>query len=103
MEIISAPRTPPIVLLDEPNAHLDAEGEAQLVDTINSLKARKASVIIVAHRTGVLSAVDKILLLNAGRVDAYGSRDGILLKLRNGKPPENTSKKPRAVKSEIEA
>ena len=96
-------RSPPIVLLDEPNAHLDAEGEAQLVETITALKARKASVIIVAHRTGVLTAVDKILLLNAGRVDAYGKRDDVLSQLRkNVSQSESGSKKTRPVKNETD-
>ncbi len=45
---------PPIILLDEPNAHLDATGEGQLVETLVALKARKAGVMIVAHRMGVL-------------------------------------------------
>ena len=51
---------PPIILLDEPNAHLDAAGEGQLVETLMALKARKAAVLVVAHRMGVLAAVDKI-------------------------------------------
>ena len=90
-------RSPPIILLDEPNAHLDAEGESQLVETIKALKAQKASVIIVAHRTGVLTAVDKILLLKAGRVDAYGKRDDVLSQLRkNVSQSESGSKKDAA-------
>ncbi len=88
--------SPQILLLDEPNAHLDAEGEAQLIETIKSLKERKASVIIVAHRTGVLSVVDKVLLLNGGRVEAFGSRDDVLSQIQNGKPPSNTGKTPMA-------
>jgi ATP-binding cassette subfamily C protein len=69
---------PPIVLLDEPNAHLDATGEAQLIETLNSLRERKASVLIVAHRLGVLSAVDKILVLREGQIEAFGPRDQVL-------------------------
>lgn len=69
---------PPIILLDEPNAHLDANGEGQLVETLVALKARKAAVLIVAHRMGVLSAVDKILVLRDGRIEAFGARDEIV-------------------------
>jgi len=72
---------PPIVLLDEPNAHLDAAGEGQLVETLIALKARKAGVLIVAHRLGVLAAVDKILVLREGRIEAFGSRDEIIARL----------------------
>jgi ATP-binding cassette subfamily C protein len=72
---------PPIVLLDEPNAHLDAEGEGQLVETLMALKARRAAVLVVAHRMGVLAAVDKILLLRDGRIEAFGSRDEVIARL----------------------
>jgi ABC-type protease/lipase transport system fused ATPase/permease subunit len=72
---------PPIVLLDEPNAHLDAAGEGQLVETLVALKARQAGVLIVAHRLGVLAAVDKILVLREGRIEAFGPRDEIIARL----------------------
>lgn len=72
---------PPIILLDEPNAHLDAAGEGQLVETLMALKARKAAVLVVAHRMGVLAAVDKILVLRDGRIEAFGERDEIMARL----------------------
>jgi PrtD family type I secretion system ABC transporter len=72
---------PAMVLLDEPNAHLDALGEAQLVRTMTDLKARGAAVIIVAHRAGVLAAVDRILVLRDGRVETIGPRDEVVAKL----------------------
>jgi PrtD family type I secretion system ABC transporter len=72
---------PPIILLDEPNAHLDAAGESQLVETLVALKARKAAVMVVAHRMGVLAAVDRILVLRDGRIEAFGSRDEIMARL----------------------
>jgi ATP-binding cassette subfamily C protein len=72
---------PPIVLLDEPNAHLDATGEGQLIETLLALKGRKAGVIIVAHRMGVLSAADKILVLRDGQIEAFGARDEIIARL----------------------
>jgi PrtD family type I secretion system ABC transporter len=74
---------PPIILLDEPNAHLDAAGEGQLVETLVALKARKAAVMVVAHRMGVLAAVDKILVLRDGRIEAFGTRDEIIARLSN--------------------
>ena len=78
---------PPIVLLDEPNAHLDSAGEGQLLQTLVALKARKAGVMIVAHRMGVLSAADKILILRDGQIDAFGPRDEIIARMRGGPPP----------------
>ena len=87
---------PPIILLDEPNAHLDAAGEGQLVDTLMALKARKAAVLVVAHRMGVLAAVDKILVLRDGRIEAYGARDEIISRL--GGPATPIEGPPRPVK-----
>jgi len=72
---------PSMVLLDEPNAHLDAVGEAQLVRTMAELKARGATVVIVAHRAGVLSEVDRILVLRDGRIEIIGGRDEVLAQL----------------------
>ena len=73
---------PPIVFLDEPNAHLDAEGEVRLVATLADLKKRGASVIIVAHRMGILGVVDKIMVMREGRIETLGSRDDVLGKLK---------------------
>ncbi|HKX21635.1 MAG TPA: hypothetical protein VJM81_00015 [Rhizorhapis sp.] len=78
--------SPPILLLDEPNAHLDAEGESQLVATLAELKKRGASIIVVAHRMGILGVVDKILVLRDGRVDAFGARDEVLGRLKAVQP-----------------
>ena len=85
---------PPIILLDEPNAHLDATGEGQLVETLVALKARKAAVVVVAHRMGVLAAVDKILVLRDGRIEAFGSRDEIIARL-SGTPATPIEAPPR--------
>jgi ATP-binding cassette subfamily C protein len=75
-------REPRILLLDEPNAHLDAEGEAQLLQAIAAAKARGAAVAIVAHRMSVLSVSDKILVMRDGRVEAFGPRDEVVARLQ---------------------
>ena len=72
---------PKILLLDEPNAHLDAEGEARLVESLREQKARGVSVMIVAHRTGVLGAVDKLMVMRDGRIEVFGPRDEVLARL----------------------
>ena len=78
-------RDPPLLLLDEPNAHLDAEGEAQLLQTIVAAKSRGAAVAMIAHRMSVLSVSDKILVLRDGRVEAAGARDEVIARLQ--RPP----------------
>lgn len=69
---------PSLVLLDEPNAHLDSEGEARLIATFAELKKRKATLVVSTHRTGILQVADKVLVLRDGEVQAFGSRDEIV-------------------------
>lgn len=73
---------PVLVVLDEPNAHLDAEGETALVNVMQRVKARGGLVIVAAHRQGVVAAADKILVLRDGRVETFGPRDEVLAALR---------------------
>ena len=72
---------PRLVVLDEPNASLDSEGEAALVEAIARLKGRGATVIVIAHRPSILQQADKILLLRNGVVEAFGKRADMI-----GKP-----------------
>jgi ATP-binding cassette subfamily C protein len=69
---------PSVLILDEPNAHLDADGEAILVRTLLELKAAGTTILVVAHRTGVLAAVDKLMVLQEGQVALYGPRDEVI-------------------------
>lgn len=72
---------PALVVLDEPNANLDAEGDAALAKAVQGLKARGATTIIVAHRPSAIAYVDKLLWLSDGEVRAFGPRDEILKQL----------------------
>lgn len=69
---------PRFIVLDEPNSNLDGEGETALMAAMHALKQRGATVVIIAHRPSIVQAVDKILMLKAGSVEAYGPRDEIL-------------------------
>jgi len=85
---------PKIIILDEPNAHLDAEGEAALVRTINTLKANGATILIVVHRTGILGAVDKLIILRDGRLERFGPRDDVVKQLvQHAKSPDAVAHK----------
>jgi len=72
---------PKILILDEPNAHLDAEGDAALVAALTALKARGCTILIVSHKLGILPVVDKMLVLRDGRVDLFGPRDEVMPKI----------------------
>jgi PrtD family type I secretion system ABC transporter len=69
---------PFLIVLDEPNASLDGEGEAALLQAIRDAKARGAIVILIAHRSGMLSVCDKVLVLRDGAQHAFGPRHEIL-------------------------
>ncbi|HET9904664.1 MAG TPA: type I secretion system permease/ATPase [Xanthobacteraceae bacterium] len=78
---------PFLIVLDEPNANLDAEGEAALFQAIRAAKARRAIVILIAHRIAALSVCDKLLVLRDGAQQAFGPRDEVMRYLRSGGRP----------------
>ncbi|MDZ4867792.1 MAG: type I secretion system permease/ATPase [Alphaproteobacteria bacterium] len=67
-----------VVVLDEPNANLDAIGEADLRRAIETLKKQGRTVVIVTHRPGVLPAVDRLAVMQAGQIASIGPRDEVL-------------------------
>jgi PrtD family type I secretion system ABC transporter len=69
---------PRLVVLDEPNANLDSEGEQALLRALAGLKEEGVTVVIVAHRPSLLSGVDKMLVLRDGVVEAFGPRSEIM-------------------------
>lgn len=69
---------PKFIVLDEPNASLDSEGEEALVGAVETLKERNVTLIVIAHRPNVISHVDKLLVLRGGTMQAFGSRDEVL-------------------------
>jgi len=64
---------PRLVVMDEPNSNLDAEGEQDLMRAIARLKADGAIVIVVAHRSAILQVADKLLVLQKDRSWQFGS------------------------------
>lgn len=72
---------PFLIVLDEPNSNLDAGGEAALTQAIMTMRQRGSIVIVIAHRPSAISAADKILCLNDGRMTAFGPKDEVLKKV----------------------
>jgi PrtD family type I secretion system ABC transporter len=68
---------PRLVVLDEPNASLDYAGERVLFDAIEQMKSANIAVIIITHRMGILAATDKIAIMEAGAVTAFGESEEI--------------------------
>ncbi len=72
---------PPILILDEPNAHLDAEGDAALLRAIKHYKQAGHSILIVSHKLGILPVVDKLLVMRGGKIEMFGPRDEVLKRI----------------------
>jgi ATP-binding cassette subfamily C protein EexD len=72
---------PRLVVLDEPNASLDHEGDEALLRALAELKTQGATVVVVAHRPSLLRGVDKLLVLNDGAVQTFGTRAEVLARL----------------------
>jgi PrtD family type I secretion system ABC transporter len=73
---------PVLLVLDEPNSHLDQDGETALMQAILGAAARGAAVVVVAHRAGVLSRVDRLLMMREGEVQVEGPREEVLEAMR---------------------
>jgi ATP-binding cassette subfamily C protein len=71
---------PFLVVLDEPNSNLDAEGEAALSRAIRAVRDRKGIVVVMAHRPSALAEVDQVLVIRDGGQAAFGPRDEVLRK-----------------------
>lgn len=86
--------SPSLVVLDEPNSNLDTVGESALAAAIAQLKARGTSVVLVTHRSSVLALADKLLVLNEGRLQAFGPSQEVLKALA-GAQQAQASEAPR--------
>ncbi|MER2528470.1 MAG: type I secretion system permease/ATPase [Candidatus Competibacter denitrificans] len=75
---------PRLVVLDEPDASLDRDGEQALRATLQALRAAGATVIVVSHRTTLLPEMDRLLVLKDGQPQLFGSREAVLKRLQGG-------------------
>jgi PrtD family type I secretion system ABC transporter len=69
---------PFLIVLDEPNSNLDTEGDEALTRAIRAARERGAIVVVVAHRPIGIEAVDQLLVLRDGRIQAFGPKDVVL-------------------------
>ncbi len=74
---------PRIVVLDEPNASIDSEGEHALFVCLDLLKTRGVTVIVITHRTGVLAGVDRVAVMRHGVITNISSAEKMLKAMRN--------------------
>ncbi|HLZ00546.1 MAG TPA: type I secretion system permease/ATPase [Bradyrhizobium sp.] len=92
---------PFLVVLDEPNANLDAEGENALGRAIQLLRRAGSIVIVISHRPNALAALDMALVLYDGKAIAFGPSQEVFARVHAGRPPAapqaqvSTNKTPR--------
>jgi len=75
---------PPILILDEPTSHMDNSSEEQLRQRLLSWVPGK-TLLLVTHRTSMLSLVDRLLVLDNGKIVADGPKDAVIDALRKGR------------------
>ena len=73
-----------LIVLDEPNANLDAEGEKALVKSMGSAREAGALVIFISHRPSLVACADKMLMMRDGAVELFGPREDVLPRLTGG-------------------
>ena len=78
---------PALVVLDEPNSNLDSAGEQALTETLLRAKEKRVTVVVITQRPAVLNAMDKLLVLRNGRLEAFGPPSEVLVRLVR---PSNT-------------
>jgi ATP-binding cassette subfamily C protein len=90
---------PFLVVLDEPNSNLDAEGDQALSRAIMDVRNRGGIVVIVAHRPNALQSVDMVLAMANGRQQAFGPKDEVLQRVLD---PARQTPRPMKVVTESE-
>lgn len=87
-------RAPFLIVLDEPNSNLDAEGDEALTRAIRSARDRGAIVVVIAHRPVAIEGVDLLLVLKDGRAQTFGPKETILAQVLppRPQPPPNPIK-----------
>jgi ABC-type protease/lipase transport system fused ATPase/permease subunit len=83
-------RRPRIVILDEPNANLDAEGEQALVQTLVQLQQEQTTVVLITHKPALVASLDYLMVLRDGRMEVMGPRDEVLARLSGAATPSLT-------------
>ncbi|NNU43721.1 ATP-binding cassette domain-containing protein [Ramlibacter sp. B156] len=76
---------PKVWLLDEPTGSMDSATEARVVNLLRDLGAEGITLVVTTHKTALLPVLDRVMVLQAGRVQFDGPRDAVLARL-SGKP-----------------
>jgi PrtD family type I secretion system ABC transporter len=75
--------TPSLLVLDEPDAHLDRIGETALAEALDEARRHGTTIVVISHRPAILSITDRILVLRNGGTQMYGMREDVLAALQD--------------------
>jgi ATP-binding cassette subfamily C exporter for protease/lipase len=94
---------PALIVLDEPNSNLDETGEAALKQAIDSLREAGKTVVLITHRTSVIAATTKLLLLVEGQLKLYGPTAHVLAALQNAPAQRAAAQTPQPAQQQATA
>jgi ABC-type protease/lipase transport system fused ATPase/permease subunit len=86
---------PKLIILDEPNANLDNDGEAALMKALGRASERGATILLISHKPAAFALANKLLVLVGGQVAHFGPRDEVLAKIMPKKPQAQSAAKAR--------
>src|SRR5579862_1601037 len=89
---------PFLVVLDEPNANLDADGENALTRAIQILRRNNSIVVVISHRPSAIAALNMAMVLYDGKVIAFGRTEDIFSRVRGARAPGAAKIPPQPVK-----
>jgi len=75
-----------VVVLDEPNSNLDADGDEALAKAITGMREAGSTVVVMAHRPSAIAAVNKLMVLNDGKVVDFGDKADVLRRATRATP-----------------
>lgn len=84
-------KSPSILVLDEPNAHLDEYGETHLLNALQAFKNQGKTVVVISHRTNILKVTDQLLVMKNGEVLHHGPTDIVIKQLNNEKSTQQAA------------
>lgn len=70
-----------LIVLDEPNASLDAEGEDALMKALDVLKASGSTIVVVSHKPTIFRSADKMLVMRDGKMELFGPKDAVMARV----------------------
>jgi ABC-type protease/lipase transport system fused ATPase/permease subunit len=87
-------RQPRLIVLDEPNASLDAEGDAALLQAIGRARDAGSTIVMITHRPSALAGADKLAVLADGQLQHFGPREEVLARMQRQPQPQRQPEPP---------